>query len=104
VEGFLDRPLTEGLALREARAQKLLELDDAVVKVVDELKRKGFESAYLKNFVVARINPLRFQRGATGEFDPVIGKMLAAAQAFDASRVKKEDLAKMGGAPAEPEE
>jgi hypothetical protein len=26
-----------------------------------ELKERGFDSPYLKNFVVARVNPLRFQ-------------------------------------------
>ncbi|MBI5548938.1 MAG: chromosome partitioning protein ParB, partial [Deltaproteobacteria bacterium] len=104
VEGFFDRPLSEALSLREARADRLLELDDLVVEAVDELKKRGLESAYLKNYVVARLNPLRFQRGAGGDFDEVIGKMLRAAQGFDATSVRKEDLARMGGAPAEAEE
>ena len=54
VEGFLDVPLAEALAVREARAEQLLELDDAVVAVVDALKERGLQSPYLKNFVVAR--------------------------------------------------
>ena len=69
-----------------------------------QLKEKGFESAYLKNLVVARVNPLRFVKGAGGEFDVVIGKMLEGAKKFDVGAVKKEDKARMGGAPAEPEE
>ena len=105
VEAFLDKPLTEALAIREARAAKLLELDDLVVGIVDALKKKGLESAYLKNFVVARINPLRGTRGTgEGEFDSIIGKMLDSAKAFDPASVKKEDLSAMGGAPAEAEE
>ena len=44
------------------------------------LKDKGFESPYLRPFVVARINPIRFQRGAKAEFDETIDKMLTAAQ------------------------
>jgi len=104
VEAFLDKPLGEALALREARADRLLELDDQVVAVVDALKQQGLESPYLKSFVVARINPLRFTRGDGGDFDAVIGKMLESAKKFDAGSVKKEDMARMGGAPAEPEE
>ena len=104
VEAFLDMSLKDALPLREARADRLLELDDAVVAVVAQLKEKGFESAYLKNFVVARLNPLRFQKGAVGDFDDVVGKMTESAKKFDVAAVKKEDMARMGGAPAELEE
>lgn len=101
-ERFLDEPLTEALAVREARADRLLALDDEVIRAVDALKRAGLESPYLKNYVVARINPLRFRRGdGSAEFDAVIDQMTAALRQFDPSKVRKEDLARMGGAPAE---
>ena len=104
-DDFLDVPLDEGLRLREARADKLLLLDDAVTAAVTALKAHGLTSPYLKNFVVARINFLRFQRGAElADFDRTIDRMLASAQKFDASTVHKEDLARMGGAPAEADE
>ena len=45
----------------------MLELNQAVEETVKGLKERGFESPYLKAFVVARINPLRFQRKATAE-------------------------------------
>ncbi len=69
-----------------------------------ELKERGFESPYLRAFVVARINPLRFQRaekGAKGvkpDFDETLEKMLASAAKFKASSVKPEQLARAGGA------
>ena len=73
--------------------------------IVDALKKKGFESSYLKNFVVGRINPLKGTRGTgEGEFDKIVGQMLEAARKFDVASVKKEDLSAMGGAPAEAEE
>jgi ParB family chromosome partitioning protein len=103
IEAFLDLPLAEALQVREKRARALLELDDEVVRLVDALKRKGFDSPYLKNFLVARLNPLRFKRGATGEFAPTVEKMTEAARRFDAGSVRREDLARMGGAPAEVE-
>ncbi len=104
IDSFLDQPLAETLAVRESRADQLMELDDAVISVVDGLKAKGLASPYLKNFVVARINFLRFKPGGTAEFDPTIGKMLEMARKFKVENVKKEDLAKMGGAPAEAED
>jgi len=99
VESFLGSKLPKALETREARGARLLELEDAVGEAVAALKERGFESPYLKNFVVARINPLR-ARGAKGDFDETIGKMLAAAERFDAGKVKSEQLARTGG-PAE---
>ena len=104
IDAFLDEPLDEALKVREARAAKLMELDDAVVAVVDGLKAKGLTSPYLKTFVVARINFLRFKTSGTAEFDPTIAKMTEMAHKFKIDSVKREDLAKMGGPPPEAED
>ncbi len=104
IDSFLDEPLNAALKVREARAKELMELDDAVISVVDGLKAKGLTSPYLKNFVVARLNFLRFKTSGTAEFDPTIAKMINMARKFKVDSVKKEDLAKMGGAPAEAED
>ena len=103
LEEFLDLPLDEALAIREERATKLLELDDAVIEIVNRLKAKGLVSPYLKNFVVARINFLRFKREGSAEFDATISKMLQMARKFNVDNVKREDVARMGGGPAEPD-
>ena len=101
VEQFLDLPLPQAITVREARAAKLIELDESVGEVVKTLKERGFESPYLKAFVIARINPLRFKRGEDGDFDEVIDSMQASAAAFDASKVKVDQLAKSAGGPSE---
>ena len=103
LEEFLDLPLDEALAIREERATKLLQLDDAVIEIVNRLKAKGLVSPYLKNFVVARINFLRFKREGSAEFDATISKMLQMARKFNVDNVKREDVARMGGSPAEPD-
>jgi ParB family chromosome partitioning protein len=72
-------------------------LDDAVVAVVNGLKAKGLTSPYLKNFVVARVNFLRFKPAGTAEFEPTLAKLTEMAQKFKIDNVKKEDVAKMGG-------
>jgi ParB family chromosome partitioning protein len=79
----------------------VLELDDAVTAAVKELKAKGFESPYLRAFVVARINPLRFKRGAQADFDDTIDRMLAGARRFDPGRIRADQVARAGGAPEE---
>ncbi|MCY1015382.1 ParB/RepB/Spo0J family partition protein [Pyxidicoccus sp. MSG2] len=105
LEDFQELPLEKALALREARADRLLELDDAVVAVVNTLKERGLQSPYLKNFVVARINFLRFRKdGGKPDFNDTIDRMLASARKFNVDKVKREDIGRMGGGPLEPDE
>jgi ParB family chromosome partitioning protein len=101
IDDFLDEPMPKALRERERRAAKVLTLDDGVGKVVDALKKKGLTSPYLKPFVVARINPIRFSKATEFDFDEVIDKMVASAGKFNIDRVRQEDVAKIGGAPPE---
>lgn len=96
VEAFLSDPLTDTIAVRETRAGKLLRLDDAVAAAVKALKDKGLDSPYLKNFVIARINPIR-GRGETGDWETIVDKMIDKAEAFDAGKVDAGALAKAAG-------
>jgi ParB family chromosome partitioning protein len=101
VEAFLDLPLPQALEVRSARAQKLIDLDDKVVDAVTALKGRGFTSPYLKAFVVARINPLRFRRSAAISVDEVLDEMSVRAQRFDVEKVKITDLASALPGPSE---
>ena len=96
-EAFLELPLAEALEVREARADRLLELDDTVATVVDALKARGLQSPYLKNFVVARINFLRFKKEGPVEFDPTVTRMISSARRFNLDKVNREDLGRMSG-------
>ena len=98
---FLRRSLPDALMERRLRADKLLELNDLVNEAVAALKAKGMVSPYLKAFVVARINPLRFQRKPTADFDETIDKMLGSARRFDAGKIRTDQIAHPGGAPGE---
>ena len=100
-ETFSGSKLTKSLAVRRERAERLLELDRAVSDAVSRLKERGFESPYLKAFVIARINPLRFRRGAKADPDQLLEKMLSAAKRFDPAAVKADQVAATGGTPDE---
>jgi ParB family transcriptional regulator, chromosome partitioning protein len=100
-EKFGTAKLSNALAARKQRATRLLELDAVVAATVQTLRERGLESPYLKAFVLARINPLRFKRGATADPDEIIGQMLVAAKKFDAGKVKADQVARTGGAPDE---
>jgi len=102
IDDFLDEPMAKALKERERRGNKVLALDDAVGKVVEALKAKGLTSPYLKAFVVARINHIRFSKATEFDFDDVMDKMTASAKKFNTEKVKQEDVAKAGGgAPAD---
>jgi len=101
VDQYFEKPLRDALAEREERAQKLLELDEAVGEAVEKLKARGLTSPYLKAFVVARINPLRFIKGTPPPFGELLETMTKRARGMDPARVKTEDLARSGGPPEE---
>lgn len=93
-EVFLDVSLADGLAQREVWADQLLAIDDRVAELVKGLKDKGFDSPYLKNFVVARINPLRF--GKAADVGEALEKMAAKAEKFDLGKIKESDVSRSG--------
>jgi ParB family chromosome partitioning protein len=105
VDGFLPSSCREALEARQARAQALLALDDAVVEKVEALKARGLTSPYLKSFVVARINPVRFRpkEAEPLSFEEAMDRMMKAAQKFNPEKIRTEDVAKSGGAPEDAE-
>jgi len=95
-ESFSTEPMAKSLKLREAHADKLLELDEAVTAAVTKLKEAGFTSGYLKPIVVARVNPLRFAKAGADEkadFEKTIDKMIDGAKKFDPSKIRAQDVA-----------
>jgi len=101
IDKFLGSALPKALDIRRARAAKVLELEDAVADAIRGLKDRGFDSPYLRAFVVARINPLRFKRGAVADFDETIDRMITSARRFDAGKVKADQVARAAGPPDE---
>ena len=94
-ESFSSDAMSKSLKMREAHADKLIELDKLVGEAVQKLKDAGWTSGYLKPIVVARINPLRFVKSGKDEkadFDKTVDKMIDGAKKFDASKVKAQDV------------
>src|SRR5215472_9338763 len=101
LEQFEDAPLKAAVKQHEKRAEMVLDLEDKVADVVKRLKDRGLTSPYLRTFVVARINPLRWIKGEPPPLEEVLKTMRDRAAKFNAEKIKQEDLASMAGAPAE---
>ena len=99
VDRFATATLAKSLQQREGWAARLAEIDDRVKEIVAELKDRGFRSPYLRNLVVARINPVRFHRAKKGDTGPPMAlgagltRMAASARKFNVSTVREQDLA-----------
>jgi ParB family chromosome partitioning protein len=104
IEDFLDDPLPDALDERERRAAKVLAVDDEVGRIVQKLKARGLTSPYLRPFVVARINPIRFSTSTEFEFDNVLDRMQRAAERFKIDKVRQEDVVRAGGGPVDEED
>jgi ParB family transcriptional regulator, chromosome partitioning protein len=103
LEKFSDEPLSRAMKAHEKHADMLMELDSRVAAVIEKLKARGFVSPYLRAFVVARINPLRWMQGEPPPLEDVLKQMRERAAKFNTDKVKQEDLASVGGAPDEPD-
>jgi ParB family chromosome partitioning protein len=99
VEAFFKKPLYAALSLRDQRARQVLALDDVISNQVEALKARGVTSPYLKSFVVARTNPLRFRpkEAPSLSFDEAFQRMTHAATKFNPDTIKVEDLARSAG-------
>ena len=101
IEDFLDQRIAKALVERERRASKLLAIDDEVGRVVQKLKGRGFTSPYLRPFVVARINPIRFSTSTEFDVDDVLDRMHRSAAKFNVDKIKQQDIVRAGGAAEE---
>src|SRR6202162_2739162 len=101
LEDFSDESLRSALKQHEKRATMVLELEDKVAAVVKKLKERGLVSPYLRSFVVARINPLRWIKGEPPPLEEVLKTMRERAARFNVEKIKPQDLAGAAGPPDE---
>lgn len=104
VDRFSERSLPVSLRQREDYAARLLHIDAQVKGIIEGLQSKGFKSPYLRNYVVARTNPVRFHRAKKGDTQPAmpigeaLTRMAAAAKKFSLDSVKPGDIALVAAA------
>jgi len=99
VDRFSEQTLPKSVEKRAGYAARLLQIDAEVDRIIEGLKERGFQSPYLRSYVVARINPVRFHRAKKGDTKPpmeiaaALTRMTASARKFDVASVRQGDLA-----------
>jgi ParB family chromosome partitioning protein len=101
VEKFSDLPIGEAIEAHEKLAALTLEVEEKVAAAIKRLREKGLMSPYLRSFVVARINPLRWIKDELPPAEKVLTTMRDRAAKFNAEKVRQEDLARVGGGVAD---
>ena len=101
LESFTDEPLRAALKDHEKQASMVLDLEEKVAAVVGKLKERGLVSPYLRAFVVARINPLRWIQHEPPPLAEVLKTMRDRAARFNVEKIQPKDLAGAGGPPDE---
>ena len=101
LESFTDDSLRAALKDHEKHASMVLDLEERVAAVVKKLKERGLVSPYLRSFVVARINPLRWIQGEPPALEDVLKTMRERASKFNVEKIRPQDLAGAAGPPDE---
>jgi ParB family chromosome partitioning protein len=101
LETFTDEPLRAAVKDHEKRGTMVLDLEEKVAAAVKKLKERGLVSPYLRSFVVARINPLRWIKGEPPPLEEMLKTMRERAAKFNVEKIKPQDLAGTGGPPDE---
>lgn len=101
LETFTDEPLRAAMKDHEKQAGIVLDLEEKVAAVVKKLKERGLVSAYLRSFVVARINPLRWIKGEPPALEEVLKTMRDRVGKFNVEKIRPQDLAGAAGPPDE---
>ncbi len=96
VDKFLKDPLTKAFSERESRAETLERVDKLLTDAVKELKSQGINHPYVKNFVIARVNPLSRARKTMPSFATTFQKLEASLEKFDPSKVRISEVARAG--------
>jgi ParB family chromosome partitioning protein len=101
LENFTDEPVRSAIKDHEKRAAMVLDLEEKVGAVVKKLKERGLVSPYLRSFVVARINPLRWIKDEPPSLEEVLKTMRGRIGKFNVEKIRSQDLAGAGRPPDE---
>ncbi len=96
VDRFQKEPLKAAYAERERRAALVEKASGILDKKVEKVKRRGIRHPFVKNFVLARCNPLTRARKTLPSFDTALKRLIQNLENFDADAVRYDEVARAG--------
>ncbi|MFQ5801622.1 MAG: ParB N-terminal domain-containing protein [Candidatus Methylomirabilales bacterium] len=94
VDRFLRSGLAKAYEERERRAEQVEAADNVLSDLVARIKKRGITHPYIKNFVLARCNPLTRARKSLPGFQETFEKLHHALDRFDVDKVRMEEIAR----------
>jgi len=94
VDRFLRPPLAKAYQERQDRAEQVEAADALLGDVVVRIKKRGINHPYIKNFVLARCNPLTRARKTVPGFQEALEKLHRSLERFDVDRIRMEEIAR----------
>ena len=87
VDTFMNKPLHEAIDEREERAATVRHADELVNDLVAKGKKRGLMHPYLKNFIIARCNPLTRVRKTMPTYKAAMASLTKALEEFDLGKI-----------------
>jgi ParB family chromosome partitioning protein len=87
VDGFLNKSLKDAIDERVERAEQVERADELVVELVIKGKKRGLMHPYLKNFIIARSNPLSRARKNLPTCKSALSSLVKALEEFDLGKI-----------------
>jgi ParB family chromosome partitioning protein len=94
VDGFLAERFSQALKVRQSRAELVEAANEALSNAVARVRRRGINHPYLKNFLIARSNPLARARKRLPDFEAALSKLKENLESLDPSKIRIEDIAR----------
>ena len=87
VDTFMNKPLSEAMEEREERAAEVQHADELVNDLVAKGKKRGLVHPYLKNFIIARCNPLTRVRKTMPTYKATMASLTKSLEEFDLGKI-----------------
>ena len=87
VDKFLSEALADAFEQREQRAAQVERADELLSDLIARARKRGLTHPYLKNYVVARCNPLTRARKNVPSCKTALDSMCHALEQFDLSKI-----------------
>ena len=87
VDTFMSKSLREAMEERQERAAAVQRADELVNELVVKGKKRGLMHPYLKNFIIARCNPLTRVRKTMPTYKAALSSLTKSLEEFDLGKI-----------------